>query len=91
MKSLDGLKSQNTNATPVGRDVALLEYKLAHTKKDVKKTVIITALIVGILAFTGGAVFTNIRNAEVNALRDSNYSLRKEADQLKAQTPSAEQ
>ena len=78
MKSIDGIKKQSKDS------VEVLEYKLSQSKKDAKKNIIIAILVTGIISFIGGLVFSNFNNSTVNALRDTNYSLLKENESLKA-------
>lgn len=65
--------------------VELLKYKLDSSRKENRKSVLIAALIVGIVAFASGFIFRDFDRSEVNALRNSNLELREEIQSLKSQ------
>lgn len=87
----DIIKHKPYSITNKDTSVEVLKYQLESNKKDAKKNVIITALIVGIIAFAGGYILNDMSRGEVNALQSTNNSLRVENERLKAQTPTENQ
>lgn len=87
----DIIKHKPYSITTKDTSVEVLKYQLESNKRDAKKNLIITALIVGIFAFAGGYILNDMSRGEVNALQSSNNSLRVENERLKAQTPSENQ
>ena len=57
--------------------VELLKYKLESSRKENRKSILIAALVVGIIAFASGFIFRDFDRSEVNALRNSNLEDRK--------------
>ena len=72
----------NLNKEP---SIEVLKYQLTSNKRDARKNVIITGLIVGIIAFGAGFILNDLSNNEVNALTRSNAALQEENATLKAQ------
>lgn len=65
--------------------IEVLKYQLSSNKRDARKNIIITALIVGIAGFIAGFIVNDFSNNTVNALTNANASLREENASLKAQ------
>lgn len=87
----DIIKHKPYSITSKEDSVELLKYKLESSHKETRKSILIAALIVGIIAFASGFIFRDFDRSEVNALRNSNLELREEIQELKAQTPSENQ
>lgn len=78
---------QITYKTDINKEpsVEVLRYQLTSNKRDARKNVIITALVVGIVAFATGFVINDLSKNEVLALTRANATLQEENVTLKAQ------
>lgn len=78
---------QTTYKTNLNKEpsIEVLKYQLTSNKRDARKNVIITGLLVGIFAFAAGFIINDFSNNEVNALTRSNATLQQENASLKAQ------
>lgn len=78
---------QITYKTDISKElsVEVLKYQLTSNKRDARKNVIITALIVGIVAFATGFAINDLSKNEVLALTRANATLQEENVTLKAQ------
>lgn len=82
---MNEIKQKTYSITNKENSVELLKYKLESSRKENRKSILIAALIVGIVAFTSGFIFRDFDRSEVNALRNSNLELREEIQSLKAE------
>lgn len=85
------IKQKTYTITNKENSVELLKYKLESSRKENRKSILIAALVVGIIAFASGFIFRDFDRSEVNALRNSNLELREEIQSLKAQAETKNQ